>query len=204
MKLDDPALVAEQYAREQNLQARQAIYAQHVGPNARDGVFEIVAALEPHRVLEVGGGQGELAQRIVQRARRRADVRRSVGANGGARLRARHRRGGRRCSAASVRRRRVRHGNRRVDAVPRSGSRSRLGRAGAGRRAGRPPRRRDERARIICTSCVMSSVSTSGRALPARPARRRCCATFVRSRGPTSTESPRSPMPTPCMPIATR
>lgn len=65
MKLDDPAVVAEQYAREENLQARQAIYAQHVGPNARDGVFEIVTALEPHCVLEVGGGQGELAQRMV-------------------------------------------------------------------------------------------------------------------------------------------
>ncbi len=65
MKLDDPALVAEQYACERNLQARQSIYADHDGPNARDGVFEIVASLAPRRVLEVGGGQGELAARIV-------------------------------------------------------------------------------------------------------------------------------------------
>lgn len=65
MNLDDPALVAEQYACERNLQARQSIYADHDGPNARDGVFEIVASLAPRRVLEVGGGQGELAARIV-------------------------------------------------------------------------------------------------------------------------------------------
>jgi SAM-dependent methyltransferase len=64
MKLDDPALVAEQYAREQNLQARQSIYARHDGPNARARVFEIVASLAPRHVLEVGGGQGELAERI--------------------------------------------------------------------------------------------------------------------------------------------
>jgi SAM-dependent methyltransferase len=66
MRLDDPELVAEQYASEQNLQARQSIYADHDGPNARDGVFEIVASLAPRRVLEVGGGQGELAERIVR------------------------------------------------------------------------------------------------------------------------------------------
>ena len=65
MNLDDPALVAEQYACERNLQARQSIYADHDGPNARDGVLEIVASLAPRRVLEVGGGQGELAARIV-------------------------------------------------------------------------------------------------------------------------------------------
>ncbi len=66
MRLDDPSLVAAQYASEQNLRARQSIYAQHVGPDAKDGVFEIVAALGPSRVLEVGGGQGELAERIVK------------------------------------------------------------------------------------------------------------------------------------------
>ena len=66
MKLDDPALVAEQFApAEQHLQARQSIYAEHDGPNARDSVFGIVASLAPRHVLEVGGGQGELAERIV-------------------------------------------------------------------------------------------------------------------------------------------
>jgi SAM-dependent methyltransferase len=66
VKLNDPSLVAGQYASEQNLQARQSLYAHHVGPDAREGVFEIVAALEPRHVLEVGGGQGELAERIVR------------------------------------------------------------------------------------------------------------------------------------------
>jgi SAM-dependent methyltransferase len=66
VKLNEPSLVAEQYVSEQNLQARQSIYAQHVGPNAREGVFEILAWLAPRHVLEVGGGQGELAERIVR------------------------------------------------------------------------------------------------------------------------------------------
>jgi SAM-dependent methyltransferase len=62
----DPSLVSEQYASEVNLQARQAIYASATGPDARELVFEAVAAAAPERVLEVGGGQGELAERIVR------------------------------------------------------------------------------------------------------------------------------------------
>ena len=64
-KLDDAAAVAEQYATEHNLQARQAIYANAEGPSAREVLFEQIAALRPNRVLEVGGGQGELAERLV-------------------------------------------------------------------------------------------------------------------------------------------
>ncbi len=68
-RLDDPALVAQQYACEQNLQARQSIYAQHEGRDARAAVFDAVEATTPRRVLEVGGGQGELAERIVRELR---------------------------------------------------------------------------------------------------------------------------------------
>jgi SAM-dependent methyltransferase len=65
-QLDDPTLVSEQYAREQNLQARQSLYADHDGPDARAAAFAAVAATAPRRLLEVGGGQGELAERIVR------------------------------------------------------------------------------------------------------------------------------------------
>ncbi len=65
-QLDDGTLVSEQYACEQNLQARQSLYADHDGPDAREAAFGAVAAAAPRRVLEVGGGQGELAERIVR------------------------------------------------------------------------------------------------------------------------------------------
>jgi SAM-dependent methyltransferase len=58
--------VREQYATEANLRARQAIYANAEGPDARDVAFEAIAALQPVRVLEVGGGQGELAERMAK------------------------------------------------------------------------------------------------------------------------------------------
>ena len=65
-RLDDAQLVARQYATERNLRARQAIYASAEGPDARATLFEQIAATTPRRVLEVGGGQGELAERIVR------------------------------------------------------------------------------------------------------------------------------------------
>jgi 2-polyprenyl-3-methyl-5-hydroxy-6-metoxy-1,4-benzoquinol methylase len=68
-RLDDPALVARQYSCEKNLRARQSIYAQHEGRDARAAVFEAVQTIGPRRLLEVGGGQGELAERIARELR---------------------------------------------------------------------------------------------------------------------------------------
>jgi SAM-dependent methyltransferase len=65
-RLDDPELVRQQYADEANLGARKAIYAQAEGPDPRELAFQAVAESRPHRVLEVGGGEGELAERIVR------------------------------------------------------------------------------------------------------------------------------------------
>lgn len=65
-RLNDPELVREQYADEQNLGARKAIYAQAEGPDARELAFQAVAQAAPTTVLEVGGGEGELAERIVR------------------------------------------------------------------------------------------------------------------------------------------
>lgn len=64
-RLDDPAHVSEQYATESNLAARKSVYATAEGPDAREVLFAAIAETRPRRVLEVGGGEGELAERIV-------------------------------------------------------------------------------------------------------------------------------------------
>jgi SAM-dependent methyltransferase len=64
VRINDPAHVARQYATEGNLEARRALYANAEGPDPREIAFEAVAETRPRRVLEVGGGPGELAARI--------------------------------------------------------------------------------------------------------------------------------------------
>ncbi|HLM34311.1 MAG TPA: class I SAM-dependent methyltransferase [Gaiellaceae bacterium] len=64
MPVNDPELVRDQYEREDNLRARQALYEEKEGPDAREAVWEALAELAPRRVLEVGGGPGELAERM--------------------------------------------------------------------------------------------------------------------------------------------
>ena len=56
--------VREQYATPDNLRARKAAYANAEGDDPREFVLEAVAAAKPRRLLEVGGGEGELAERI--------------------------------------------------------------------------------------------------------------------------------------------
>lgn len=63
--LNDPVLVREQYAGEEDLRARKAIYTNAEGPDARELALRAVAEVAPASVLEVGGGEGELAERIV-------------------------------------------------------------------------------------------------------------------------------------------
>jgi SAM-dependent methyltransferase len=64
-RLDDPAHVREQYATEGNLAARKSVYSTAEGPDAREMLFAAIAEARPRRVVEVGGGEGELAERIV-------------------------------------------------------------------------------------------------------------------------------------------
>lgn len=64
MRIDDPAAVARQYATETNLEARRSLYSNAEGPDPREIAFEAVAEIVPKRVIEVGGGPGELAERI--------------------------------------------------------------------------------------------------------------------------------------------
>lgn len=59
---DDPVAVAEQYRTEDNLRARQALWANIEGENAPIVLHGVLERLEPSSVLEVGGGQGELAE----------------------------------------------------------------------------------------------------------------------------------------------
>jgi SAM-dependent methyltransferase len=64
VRINDPEAVARQYASEENLEARRSLYANAEGPDPRYVSFQAVAECEPGRVLEVGGGPGELAARI--------------------------------------------------------------------------------------------------------------------------------------------
>jgi SAM-dependent methyltransferase len=63
-KLNDPDLVRREYASEAGLAARRAAYANAEGPDAPAMVFDAVAEVSPKRVLEVGCGMGQLAQRL--------------------------------------------------------------------------------------------------------------------------------------------
>jgi SAM-dependent methyltransferase len=64
VRLDDPALVQEEYASESRLAARKAAHRFAEGPDPREVAFKAVADIEPRRVLEVGCGEGELAERV--------------------------------------------------------------------------------------------------------------------------------------------
>jgi SAM-dependent methyltransferase len=64
--VDDSTFVRQQYATPDNLRARKSAYVNAEGDDPRQFALEAVAAAEPQRVLEVGGGEGELAQRIVE------------------------------------------------------------------------------------------------------------------------------------------
>jgi len=64
VRIADPVAVARQYATETNLEARRSLYANAEGPDPREIAFDAVAEIAPKRVIEVGGGPGELAARI--------------------------------------------------------------------------------------------------------------------------------------------
>jgi SAM-dependent methyltransferase len=64
MPCDDPAMVSEQYAREDNLQARRNLYEDVSGPHAPVVLWQTITEWRPRSVLEVGGGPGELAERM--------------------------------------------------------------------------------------------------------------------------------------------
>jgi SAM-dependent methyltransferase len=67
LRLDNPILVQWEFASEERLGTRNSIYRQLVeGENAEDVLFHAVLEVAPQRVLEVGAGAGETAERIAR------------------------------------------------------------------------------------------------------------------------------------------
>jgi len=67
VKLDDPALVAREYADDARLRKRASAYTGvESGVDAREPAMVEIRALSPRRVLEVGCGWGELAEWIAR------------------------------------------------------------------------------------------------------------------------------------------
>jgi SAM-dependent methyltransferase len=67
MRLNDPALVRRQYASEEGLAVRRDFQLRfREGPDAFDVAFDAVVDAEPRRVLEVGCGMGNFAERVAR------------------------------------------------------------------------------------------------------------------------------------------
>ena len=67
MRLDDPTLVAAEYADETRLRRRAAAHTPRTtGVDPRALAVAAVASVPPRRVLEVGCGWGDLAERIAR------------------------------------------------------------------------------------------------------------------------------------------
>jgi SAM-dependent methyltransferase len=87
--IDEAAFVRAQYESEENLRARKSAYANAEGDDPREFAFAAVAEAKPRRVLEVGGGEGELAERIrdelgtdvigIDQSERMVEIQRSKG-----------------------------------------------------------------------------------------------------------------------------
>jgi SAM-dependent methyltransferase len=66
VKLNDPQLVRRQYETEAGLAVRRAAQLRfREGPDAFDTAFALVAEAAPRRVLEVGCGMGQFAERVA-------------------------------------------------------------------------------------------------------------------------------------------
>lgn len=66
MNQRDAEVVRNEYATEQRFLRRRAAFATSTGPSAIDAVFDAVAESKPKRVLEVGCGPGDMAERIAR------------------------------------------------------------------------------------------------------------------------------------------
>jgi SAM-dependent methyltransferase len=62
---NDPDVVRREYADESGLAGRASLWARRAGPQPQDIAFEQLIALQPNKVLEVGCGRGEFAERVI-------------------------------------------------------------------------------------------------------------------------------------------
>ena len=66
-RLDDPALVADEYSDDARLRKRASAYTGvHTGVDAREPAVAAVIGAKPKRILEVGCGWGELAEWLAR------------------------------------------------------------------------------------------------------------------------------------------
>jgi SAM-dependent methyltransferase len=65
-RTNDPEVVRNEYADESRFAVRAAAWSNATGPSPVEIAFEAVAEVAPARVLEVGCGRGELAERILR------------------------------------------------------------------------------------------------------------------------------------------
>jgi ubiquinone/menaquinone biosynthesis C-methylase UbiE len=89
VRLDDPKVVRAEYANEARLAVRKAAYARGGGADPHGAVFSAIAEARPKRVLEVGPGEGEFAERMqtelgceviaIDQSRRMVDLTRARG-----------------------------------------------------------------------------------------------------------------------------
>ncbi len=68
MRINDTAYVATQYETEAGLAARKSVYCDVTGPDPREMALAAVLEDAPRRILEVGCGEGELAERLIDDA----------------------------------------------------------------------------------------------------------------------------------------
>ncbi len=66
MRLNDPDAVRLEYADESRFAVRQSVWALSTGANVHNVVLAALVLTSPKRVLEVGSGKGELAERIAR------------------------------------------------------------------------------------------------------------------------------------------
>ena len=62
---DDPEAVRREYADETGLSRRIALWTRRTGPQPQDVAFDHVVGARPRRVIEVGCGRGEFAERLL-------------------------------------------------------------------------------------------------------------------------------------------
>lgn len=65
-RTNDPDLIRAEYADESRFAVRAAAWQNSVGPSPLAMTFDAVAEAAPARILEVGCGRGELAERMAQ------------------------------------------------------------------------------------------------------------------------------------------